>query len=149
MIFLYGKIPYVALSLASTFAVYSLIKKRIKYSPIQTMFMETFLLLVPSILFVVFFPAPASTFKFSNWILFILGGVLTGYPFMLFASAVKKVKLSTQGYLQFILPTLIFFLSDFVLKEKISHAEYVGLYFVWSACLVFIISIFVNRPKSK
>ncbi len=148
MIFLYGSIPYVSLSLAITFSVYGLLKKKVKYTPVQTMFMETLFLFIPAVLFLFFFPSPAGTFKFSNWILFAIGGVVTGLPLFLFASGVKKTKLSTQGYLQFILPTIFFFLSDYILHEKISNAEFVGLYFFWAACIIFIISIFVSKSKN-
>ena len=145
MIFRFGHIPYISLSLSTSFAIYGLIKKRIKYSPIQTMFMENLLLFLPVFLFIIFCPV-TYTFTPTIHLLLALGGVVTGVPLILFASGVKKINLSTQGFIQFLAPTILFFLSKYVFKEDISQGQFTALIFIWVACFIFIISLFVQKP---
>ncbi len=147
MIFRFGHIPYISLSLSSSFAIYGLIKKKIKYSPIQTMFIENFIAFLPAFLFVIFSPI-TYTLPPTIHIILALGGVITGVPLILFASGVKKINLSTQGYIQFIAPTILFFLSKYVFREEISQAQFTALIFIWVACFIFIISLFVQKPFS-
>ena len=114
--------------------------------PVMAMIMENLFFFIPALLFIFYSPA-TYTFHLSTQILLALSGVVTGVPLILFAAGVKKVNLSTQGYFQFIAPTIMFFLSKYVLKENINHAQFIGLFFVWAACLVFIISLFVQKKE--
>ena len=145
MIFRFGRIPYISLSLSTSFAIYGLIKKKIKYPPIQTMFMENLLFFLPAFLFIIFSPATYILPPTKHMIL-ALGGVYSGVPLILFASGVKKINLSTQGYIQFIAPTILFFLSKYVFLENINQAQFTALIFIWVACLIFIISLFTQKP---
>ena len=148
MIFKFGTIPYVSLSLCSTFAIYGLIKKRIKYSAVQTMFVEN-LVVTPFALAYLLSSPESYSISFPNYILLICGGIVTGIPLLLFASGVKKIKLSTQGYIQFLAPTITFFLSIFVFKENINQAQLTALLFIWTACGVFIISLFTQKKNMQ
>ncbi len=145
MIFRFGHIPYISLSLSTSFAIYGLIKKRIKYSAIQTMFMENLIAFLPAFLFVFASPITYTLTPITN-IYLALGGVITGVPLILFASGVKKINLSTQGYIQFIAPTILFFLSKFAFREEINQAQFTALIFIWVACFIFVVSLFVQKP---
>jgi len=147
MIIKFGKIPYIALILSSSFAIYALIKKGIKADAYQSFFIET-LLVLPFALIYIFVFEDIKTISLDLFLLMIPGGIITALPLMLFASGVKKIKFSTQGFLQFIGPTMMFLLAKYIYKEYISPAQMTALYIIWMAVVIFIISLFTNRGKS-
>ncbi len=146
MIFRFGTIPFVSLGLCTTFAVYGLIKKKIKHSPVQTMFIEN-LVVFPFALAFLFISPESYSINLYGYILLICGGIITGVPLLLFASGIKKIKLSTQGYIQFLAPTITFFLSKFIFKENINQAQIMALFFIWIACGIFVISLFTQKKS--
>jgi chloramphenicol-sensitive protein RarD len=65
------------------------------------------------------------------------GGLVTTVPLLLFAAAVRSVPLSVIGILQYIGPTIQFFLGVFVYDEPFSGAQLVGFSIVWTALIVY------------
>ncbi len=133
-------VPWIALSLAGAFAMYGLLKKKAPLPPLQGLMVETGLLFPLAITLVAIqarnsggTPYPAST-----WILLITGGLITIMPLGLFAVAAKRVTLSTIGILQYIGPSLQWFVGAIVLGEPFGGSKVVGFVFVWAGVIVFI-----------
>ncbi len=72
-------------------------------------------------------------------------GVVTTVPLLMFATAVRHVRLSVIGILQFIAPTIQFVLGVFVYREPFSRSQLVGFGLVWTALAVFAVESWQQR----
>jgi chloramphenicol-sensitive protein RarD len=135
----YGRLPWVALSLATSFALYGFIKKRVGASigALQSMTTETVLMAPFAAAAIVWIErAGDGTFTAegpSHTLLLLSTGVITAVPLILFAAAARRVPLATMGLLQFIAPVLQFICGVFVLGEDVPAVRWVGFGLVWIA----------------
>src|SRR3954463_7521535 len=89
----YGKPPYIALVLAVTFSSYGLIKKKVGVGALESLGVETAVLVVPAALFVATLGS-AGTFTdegFGHGLLLAGGGVVTAGAPLLFGAAAEGV----------------------------------------------------------
>lgn len=137
----YGRLPWIALVLASTFAAYGLVKKLASLGSVEGLALETGLLFLPALAVLVFAEqtgagslAEASPLR---WLAFAGTGVVTTVPLLLFASSARRIPLSLIGVLQYLAPTLQFMLGVFVFREPISAHTLIGFSVVWAALVLF------------
>ena len=148
-----GKLPWIALTLASSFAVYGIVKKIAPLGSLFGLMLETLILVIPATLYL-FFTDSAGTGAFfrtgvENDLLMIGAGVITTFPLLMFASAAQKIPLSWIGILQFISPTLQFLCGVVVFGEGFSHKQLIGYGMVWIALTMFALESFaVYRARS-
>ncbi len=142
-----GVLPWISLLLASTFAVYGLVKKRAHLPPLMGLLFETSVLLLPALL-LLFIRIPLSTEPEKDvyaWSLFAMGGVITIMPLSLFAYAAKRVPLSTLGILQYIGPTLQFIIGTCFLTEPFGAARVLGFTLVWLALAIYVYATVISK----
>jgi len=149
----YGKFPWLAFTLAITFAVYGLIKKQIKLDALRGLTIETFFI-VPfaAIYYVWLFIEGNAVFLHSDIktdILLILTGVATALPLIMYAKGVQRIPLYMAGFLQYIAPTMMLFLGVVVYKETFGKTELLSFAFIWSALLLFTVSKVMEVMKMK
>jgi chloramphenicol-sensitive protein RarD len=148
-----GRLPLISLGIAISFALYGLLKKTIDISAIESLAVET-LIASPIALFLLFssfgtgpeFPTLQSL---SYWrelplhvpLILLLCGAVTAYPLYLFAIGAKLLPLSTLGFIQFISPTMTFLTGVFIFKESFPIQTFIAFGFIWTAALLYIISI--------
>lgn len=134
-----GHLPVVALVLALSFGGYGIVRKHVAAEAQTGLFVECAVLAVPGIAYLVFLQGtggghltagPASTF----WL--IACGPITALPLMLFAWAVRRAPLSAMGFLQFISPTMTFFLG-LAQGEAFTPARAISFAFIWGGAAVF------------
>jgi len=140
--FVYGRLPYIALSLAFSFGLYGLVKK---ISPLGSLFgltVETGILFIPAVGYLLFADANGSgAFLHTGLgsdLLMVGAGLVTTIPLLMFASAARSVPLWVVGLLQYIAPTLQFLIGVFVYKEPFSHNQLIGFSIVWLALVIFL-----------
>jgi len=148
-----GSLPWIAIILAFSFASYGLVKKVAPLSSLYGLTLETFILLVPATLFLLYSEQSGSgafTHYGSLSDLMIIGaGVITTIPLLLFASAAKRIPLSLIGILQYISPTIQFLIGVLFYKEQFSLEQFIGYSFVWIALIIFGFNSFSSyRAKS-
>jgi chloramphenicol-sensitive protein RarD len=139
---LYGALPWIALTLALTFASYGLVKKMAPLGALHSLTLETGLLFVPALGYLLWMAntgegafirlGPAIT------LLLAAAGVITAVPLLLFGTAARRVPLSTMGILQFITPTCQFLLGVFAYGEAFTPARLVGFVCIWLALLLYV-----------
>lgn len=149
---LYGSLPWIALTLAFSFGLYGLVKKLAPLGSLYGLTLETGVLLVPMLLYLIFAEingqgAFLHTDLASN-LLMIGAGPVTVIPLLMFASAVRRVPLSTMGILQYIAPTLQFLLGVLVYGEAFSSAQFIGFGLVWLALIVFTVENVWQRRRT-
>ncbi len=137
-----GSLPWIALVLAGTFAVYALLKKQLRdVGPLESLTVEVSLLLIPAVIFIATRAMLGSgafvTAGPRISLLLVLTGVATAVPLLLFGAAARRIKLATIGILQYIAPSLQFLIGVFLYDEVVTRDELIGFVLVWIALAVF------------
>ncbi|WP_128564548.1 EamA family transporter RarD [Methylobacterium crusticola] len=125
-----GTLPWVALTLAVTFAAYALIRKLVPIDPVLGFCAETFVLLPAALLYLGLGPDAAAPDP-RQWALLVLTGVTTSVPLIWFAAAAARLKLSTLGLLQYLAPTCLLGLSVLVYGEALPPARILVFALIW------------------
>jgi chloramphenicol-sensitive protein RarD len=148
----YGRLPWIALVLAFTFAVYGLVKKTASLGPIEGLALETRILFLPAAAGLLYAQWMGEGFLVgSGWATFLAlvgTGVVTSAPLLLFAAAARRIPLVWIGVLQYIAPTLQFLLGVFVFREAVSAHTLVGFVAVWAALALFAGEALAHRVRS-
>jgi chloramphenicol-sensitive protein RarD len=136
-----GSLPWIALTLAFSFATYGLIRKIVKVESLPGLATET-LLLVPFAAAYLLWCESAGTGALGHAgpavdALLIGSGPLTAIALFLFAYGTRLLPYSTVGVLQYITPTLQFLCGVFALHEPFERARAVGFGIIWAALLIY------------
>lgn len=144
-----GGLPWASLGMATAFALYGLFKKKAPLPSLPGLWVETAILLLPAVAYLMYVGNLSSVegtpFSPSKWILLFGGGVITIVPLALFSVAAKSVPLSTIGVLQYIGPTLQFFVGVAWNGEKFGLGQAVGFAFVWIGSGLYLLSLGRSR----
>lgn len=140
----YGKIPWVSLILAFSFALYGALKKLINVQSMLGLALETALIMPFAVLLIVSRQLSGTgaigvITSFST-LLLIGSGVVTAVPLLLFAKGAKRIPLSTLGVTQYISPTISLLLGIFVYHESFTSTHLISFGFIWCGVLVYSIS---------
>jgi chloramphenicol-sensitive protein RarD len=148
----YGKLPLFGLTLAVSFAFYGYCRKRIQVGPLPGLFVETLILKVPALVYILFLMATGKSLflKDVTLTLWMVGaGVVTSLPLLWFAAAARRLKLSTIGILQYLAPSIAFVLGVFVYKEPFSLHSLVTFACIWIGVILYTLEFYRHHhPKS-
>ena len=149
----YGSVPWVALILAVSFALYGLVKKIVNIDTITALALET-LMITPIALFYIGRIELGGTgsltvIPFSVLVILLLSGIVTATPLLWFARGTQLVEFSTIGFLQYIAPTISFFLGVFFFREDFSITHLVSFGFIWTALIVYTLAITRGTKKEQ
>jgi chloramphenicol-sensitive protein RarD len=132
-----GRLPWIALVLAVSFAGYGLIRKLAPIDALAGLFMETALLAPVALVYLVVLTAAGrSAFAagdLASDLLLVLAGPVTALPLVLFVAGARRVRLATAGLLQYIAPTGHFLLAVFAFGEAMSAAHWLTFALIWLA----------------
>ncbi len=144
-----GVFPWVSLTLACTFGVYGLLKKRSSLSSIHSLAVELTPLAVFAIGSIVLGVVRGTAVPALGDVratLFLLGsGVVTVAPLLLFGVAARRIRLSDVGFLQYIAPTIMMVIALTVFGDTLEPARLTGFIFVWIGLVLYSISTL--RPR--
>ena len=150
LVFLQGYLPWIALSLGGSFAMYGAVKKSMTVSATVGMTVETGFFVIPALIFLLiceYNQAGGSGFGVTTsdnlWLIFC--GLLTLTPLVLFASAAKNLSLTTLGMGQYIGPTLHLCIAIFLYKEPFDQAQFVAFSMIWLALIIYSVDQFRQR----
>ena len=137
----YGRLPWIALSLAFSFGIYGLVKKLAPLGSLYGLTLETALVFPAALVYLTFAQSTGSgIFLHDGWltdILLIGTGVITSIPLLMFASAARQIPLTMIGILQYIAPTLQFLIGVFLYHEPFDQSRLIGFSLVWLALIIF------------
>jgi len=136
----YGRLPWIALTLAASFAGYGFFKKRVSAGAMQTLAIETMVLAGPALITLLEL-AGQSRLAFGHHgaghaALLAGTGVVTAVPLLLFGAGARRLPLSTMGLLQYLAPVLQFAVGVGIRHEPLPPARLAGFGLVWIALLV-------------
>lgn len=145
----YGALPWIALTLASTWAAYGLVKKLAPLGSLHGLTLETGILLLPVLMYLVYCHVTGQGAFLHGGLaydgLLVGAGVVTTVPLFLFAVAVRRIPLSLVGILQYIAPTLQFLIGVLIYREPFTRDQLIGFGIVWIALIIFWIENAFNR----
>ena len=138
----YGQVPFIGLGLAFSFGIYGLLKSRVggTVAPVVSFYLETLLLIPVALLALVWVQGTGQSTMFTapeRFLLLASTGVVTAVPLIAFAAAAKRLPLTVIGMVQYVGPSIQFFLAVFVLKDHIGAEKWLGLSIIWVALVVF------------
>ena len=150
--FSYGSVPWLAFALAVSFGLYGLIKKLAPLGSLYGLTLETAILLLPSLGYLVWIESQGQA-AFGHSALQVnlmlpLAGVITAIPLLLFSSAARSIPLSTMGLLQYLSPTLQFLLGVFLFGEPFSQHQLIGFSIIWLALIIFSAGSLYEQRKA-
>jgi chloramphenicol-sensitive protein RarD len=151
--FAYGRLPWIALSLAFTFGFYGFVKKLSPLGSLYGLTLETGLVFPVALAYlaVVGVNGTGAFMHDGTLVDFLLigAGLVTIVPLLMFASAAKQIPLSIVGLLQYIAPTIQFLIGVFVYKEAFDRAHFIGFSIVWVALIIFAVESYSANRMSR
>lgn len=138
---MYGRLPWIALSLAFTFGFYGLMKKIAPLPPLHGLLLETGFLFLPAVLFL-FYQDILGRGAFLHTgigsdLLMAGAGLVTTIPLLMFASAAQRIPLSMIGIMHYITPTCQLLIGVLIYKESFSPIRAIGFGIVWIGLIIF------------
>ena len=137
--------PWIAVSLACTFGFYGLVRKKVDVNSLHGLFVETALLLPIALAQLVI--VPAGTIPAATLGLLSLSGIITAVPLLMFGAAVRRLQLSTVGFLQYIGPTGQLLVAILVFHEPLDRTKLTSFALCWLGIAIYTAdSIFTRHP---
>jgi chloramphenicol-sensitive protein RarD len=136
-----GTAPWIALLLATSFAGYSTLKKRLSMGPVVSVAAEVTLLAPLALGYLIFWGSGGLQSSPLTAALLVLSGPLTtAAPLILFSYASRRVQMSTIGVVQYLNPTLQFLCAVIVLGEVFTGWHQIAFALIWTALGIYTIS---------
>ena len=136
-----GRLPWLGLALAVTFAVYGLLRKTSTLGPLEGLTLETLLIapLVLPWLGLLTWSGEGSLTTATPTLVFwlLMAGPLTAVPLMLFAAAARRLKLATVGLFQYLSPSLQLAIGVAVFGEPFDAQRLAGFVLIWTGLAVY------------
>ncbi|MDQ2838035.1 MAG: EamA family transporter RarD [Actinomycetota bacterium] len=146
----YGRLPWIALSLAASFAGYGFLKKQVNVGAVESLTIEASVLAGPALITLAVL-AGQSELTFGrhgpgNALLLAGTGVVTAIPLVLFGAGATRLPLSTMGLLQYLTPVLQFAVGVGIRHEPLPPARLAGFALVWVALAVLTVDA-IHRQR--
>jgi len=138
-----GRLPWISLALAFSFALYGLMKKKAQADALPALALETALVTPLALFYILVTAGPGSAFGNAGVLvhfLLIFSGVATALPLFFFALATNRIPLSTLAFLQYLAPTINLILATLIYKEPFAVFHVAGFSLIWAGILFFSFS---------
>ena len=147
----YGRLPWIALLVAGSFAAYGFLKKRAALGAFEGLAMETAILAPVALVFLLVLQVRGGLAfgheGLPNALLLIGTGVVTAIPLLMFGAAATRLSLTTIGLLQYLGPALQFVLGLTVFDETMTGPRWAGFVLVWVALVLFTVDAVAHRRR--
>lgn len=149
----YGAVPWIALVLASSFALYGLLRKKLAVDAIKGLFFESLLLLPVALWYAWFFADTLSANMVQNNLTLnfylIAAGLVTTVPLLCFIAGARRLQLSTMGFFQYIGPTLMFIFGVWLYQEPFAAERLFTFGLIWLALLCYSLDAWFARGQRR
>ncbi len=136
-----GGVPWVALTLAMSWACYGLVRKTAAVDSLAGLVVETLLMTPLALGYLVLLAAQGGgafgSRALSLDLLLALSGVVTAIPLILFVAGAKRIRLTTLGLLQYVVPTGHFLLAVFAFGEPFAVDRLISFAWIWGGLVVY------------
>ena len=136
----YGRVPWLSLGLALSFAVYGLLKKQVGLDGPAGFGIESMVQFLPALAFLLWLGSRGesafTTQGVDYALLLACSGPATAIPLITFGAATVRLPLSTIGLMQYLGPAFMFVLGLTVFHEPMPPERWAGFLLVWAALAV-------------
>ncbi len=151
--FSYGEFPWIGLTLAITFACYSLLRKTASLHSLEGLVFETGLLSIPAAIALFFFARQGQSHFLTSGsqvtLLLIASGLVTSLPLLLFVFGAQRITMTAIGLLQYLAPTLQFLIGLLIFKEPFPPEKLIGFAIIWAALALYTGENIYQRFQQK
>jgi chloramphenicol-sensitive protein RarD len=149
----YGRLPWIALTLALSFGTYGLLRKTAGLGSIEGLTLEMAVLFIPSLAYLLIL-AGQGTGAFANsdpqTTLLLLGaGAATAVPMIMFTFGARRVTMTTLGILQYVAPTIQFLIGVYIFGEPFDQSRLIGFIIIWIALAIYWIEGFGAYKRNQ
>lgn len=151
----YGKLPWIALTLALSFGLYGFVKKRVgpRADAVTSLSVETIVLAPLAAATMIVLAVSGTDTLGTNgaghfWLL-AASGIITAVPLLFFGASARRLPMTTIGLLQYFAPVLQFIVALAVFKEAMTTDRWIGFGVVWLALLVLTVDMLVAARKNS
>ena len=133
-------LPFIALVLSISFGIYGMLKKQISLGPVLSVTSEVILLLPVALILLLYWHLDGSGSFGTNIMttsLLIFSGPMTAVPLMLFSYAARRVQMTSLGIIQYLNPSLQFFVAIFIFLEPFGLWQSVAFGLIWLALFIY------------
>jgi chloramphenicol-sensitive protein RarD len=135
--------PWLAVSLAGTFGLYGLVRKKVDINSLHGLLVETSILLPLALGMVAV--SPSARISATSWTILSLSGIITAVPLLCFGAALRRLQLSMMGFLQYVGPTLQFVVAVALFHEPLDPAKLSSFALCWLAIAVYVVDSLLKR----
>ena len=138
-----GVFPWLGLMLGGSFCLYGLLRKMVPVGPTQGFMVEVALIAPPLLALEMWLQSTGTAHFGDNSFdtLMLMGcGVLTTGALVFFSAALKRIKYSTAGILQYISPSLVFLTAVFMFGEPLDKWKLLSFAIIWLALAIYSFS---------
>ncbi|WDA40148.1 EamA family transporter RarD [Erythrobacter sp. BLCC-B19] len=143
---------WISLSLALSFAFYGLVRKQVAVGSLPGLTIESAILMPVAAAIAGWYAISpqGSAFGHDAWMsaLIVFSGVVTAVPLLLFAIAARRMDYSTLGFIQYLSPTIVFFLGLTVFHQPLAPAKLASFVLIWIAVGVFVWDLWAKRKSA-
>lgn len=144
---------WISLSLGFSFALYGLVRKQVAVGSLPGLTIESAILLLPAAAIAAWYGMSPQGSSFGQDPamsgLIVFSGVVTAVPLLLFAIAARRMDYSTLGFIQYLSPTIVFFLGLFVFHQPLAPAKLASFVLIWVAVGVFVWDLLAKRKAAS
>jgi len=146
-----GGPPWIALTLAISFGVYGLLRKRLSVGPMLGLLWETSLMLLPALAYLLWLSSQ-SRLQFLHMsagidLLLVGSSLATVLPLIWFNMAAQKMPLTILGFFQYLGPSISFLVAVFLYGEHFSSGHAVAFVCIWFALALVSVEPFRRMRK--
>jgi len=149
----YGRIPWLALMMATCFGIYGLIRKQVEIDSVTGLLMETLLMFPVAAGWLVAMHLRGETVFLQsglrNDLLLVGTGVITLLPLLFFAVAARRLRLATLGLVQYIAPTGHFLISVFLYGEPFTTADAITFGCIWIGLALYTADMWLHHRMTR
>lgn len=147
-----GYLPWIAIVLATTFSIYSLVRKTVRAESLVGLSIETSFMFIPAFSYLLYLHCQGQlVFLNHHWqidFLLIGAGVMTSLPLLLFASAARVLPLSSIGLMQYIAPLLQLTCGVVIYAEPFTESHQWTFAWIWLALMMYSWEVISKRGSS-
>jgi len=148
-----GTFPWVAIMLAISFSIYGLIHKRMDVEALPGLCVETMLLSVPAVIYLLFLNINGKgaflNIDIKTDLLLVGTCLFTALPLLFFTAGARRTSLSTVGFMQYIAPSSSFLLAVFIYHEPFSSEKFITFVMIWAALFFYTIDLVKHHGQNN
>lgn len=147
-----GYVPWISLFLASSFAGYGYLKKITKADALEGLFVEVLFIAPFGLVYLAWIAQAGQSLIPSDRmtdLLLVLTGPMTTLPLLLFTFGAQRIRLTTLGLLQYLVPTTSFSIAVWVYGEPLGHGQMITFALIWTGLAIFTFDTWWRDRKNR